>query len=658
MEMLELDGKDLSISNMQFMRPLILCGVLLGLLFSNSLICTSNGYAINTYGYTSGFDPHGPYVDQLHFVVYPSEDIGKALRALLAGTVDGYDGQIWAADVMELNSTAGVEVKSELGCLFRQVTINCQKFPTNITGYRRAISYAIDKYAIKEARTGGFAQPMDGVIPIPNSAWTYEDQIFPHFYYQDIAAANESLEEAGFRDLDGDGWREYDVNGNDIWDEGLDLDDADCDIEVMASAGYCSPPRQRSNKCGEIYAAIYIAAAMAECGMRIEVVEADFNAMISALEEGTFSLGIFTWTTFPPGEPFYLYEYFHSQSSTNLFFCRYNCSEYDYNVTRMMTASAYQEARGWAWNCSQLLIRDMPVITLYNDIEIHGYRNDIWDGYVNMVGVNRMGNNPWTLRKLHLKAEAGGPFGIYYPVVYRCVLSEGLWTTNVIMTDDMYTDEVMRCIYDRLWQIDPFTWEKVPGLAYNWTLETTVASGDIQDGMKYTFHLFENVTWHDGTNFTSADVAYSLGTIWPFAPYHSDLVDSIYRIDTPDEHTVLIYSNQTGYLEFAHATWPYILPKHIWEPHYNFTSWVPSTAAELVGTGPFIWNTRVPGEFILLDRNPTYHFGVDVPQRPLAPNYPLLVFAIILTVAIIVVLIQIGILGYLLHRRKRDTKKV
>lgn len=582
------------------------------------------------WSYPSGYNPHGGYLDKITYVVYPSEDQAQALLALQAGQVYGFDERVPADSVPDLEATAGVEVSSELGVIYRQFTLNCQNFPTNNTGYRLAMAYALDKVAVTEASTGGYAEPMDGPIPLPIVYWEYDSQMTSHFYAKDITAANATLEAYHFKDLDGDGWREYDVNKNGIWDAGVDLDDSALDIEGMASAGY-DPA---------IQAVLIQADGMRECGLRMEMIEVNFDALIDALEGGDFWLGCFSWNISPPGEPDLLYDFFYSEAPDNNFFYRYNNSEYDYNVTQMMAAPTKLEARSWAWNCCKILMEEMPMVVCYNDAYINAYRTDVWEGYVNMAGVNRMQNNKYTFHQLKLKESADGPYGTCYPLEYKCVLSEGMDTTNIIMSDSGYTSQVMQHIYDELWTIDPFTWAKEPNLAYNWTIEPTVASGDIQEGQLFTFLLYENITWHDGQPFTSEDVKYSLGTIWQYGPYDADLVENIYKIDTPDAHTVEIYTNQSGYFEFSRATALSILPKHIWEPHFNFTSWVPTTPLDMTGTSSMKWVTRVPGQYVILERNANWHFGLESPDRPFcAPPINIWLYVGIGVVVIVIIII-------------------
>lgn len=580
---------------------------LVGLFLSLAYLAPQSYTTRADWSYASGYNPHGGYLDRITYVVYPSEDQAQALLALQAGQVYGFDERVPADSVPDLEATAGVEVTSELGVIYRQFTLNCEKFPTNMTGYRLAVAYALDKFAVTEASTGGYAEPMDGPIPLPIVYWEYDSQMASHFYNKDIAAANASLDAAGFIATNSpDGYRYYDVNDNGDYDAGVDLDSDAIAIEGMASAGY-DPA---------IQAVLIAFDGLDECGIKGTMVEVNFDALIDALESGDFWLGCFSWNINPPGEPDLLYDFFYSSAPDNRFFYRYNNSEYDYNVTQMMSAPTKLEARNWAWNCSKILMEEMPMVVCYNDAYINAYRTDIWEGYVNMAGVNRMQNNKYTFHQLRLKESAGGPYGSCYPLEYICVLSEGMDTTNIIMSDSGYTSQVMQHIYDELWTIDPITWAKEPNLAYNWTIEPTVASGDIQDGQLFTFYLYENVTWHDGEAFTSEDVEYSFGTIWQYGPYDYDLVENIYKIETPDDYTVEIYTNQSGYFEFSRATSLSILPKHIWEPHFNFTAWVPTTPSDMTGTSSMKWVTRVPGQYVILERNADWHFGLESPDRP------------------------------------------
>ncbi len=614
---------------------------LVGLFLSLAYITPQNQSVRADWTYPSGYDPHGGYVDRLTFIVYPSEDIAQALLALQAGTVYSYDERIPHQSVAELEANPAIEVTSVAGTIYRQLTLQCQRFPTNITGYRVAMAQGLDKPTIVANARGGYAQVMDNPIPLPFSYWTYENEMTSHFYAEDITAANATLDAAGFI-TDASytvepGWRFYDANTNGVWDAGVDkagnvAAPDGCQIELMASAGY-DPA---------IQACLAQVAALEATGLHGTVVEVDFNALIAALGTGEFNLGCFSWNINPPGDPTLLYDFFHTEGGDNSFFYRYNNTEYDYNCTMFMNAPTRLEARNWAWNCCRILMEEMPMIVCYNDEYTHAYRTDNWEGYTQQFGLNRMGGQPYTYQQMRLKATAGGPFGCY-PTDYVTVLSEGMDFTNTILSSSGYTQTIFGLIYSTLWRVDPLDPESAaaPDLAWNWSIEETTAAGDIQDGLKYTFDLYDNITWHDGEDFTSEDVEYSLMNIHPWGTYTADNVASIYKVDTPTDYQVIIYSNNSGYVTFTQATSVQILPEHIWSPYEsgNFT-WSPDAVVDFTGTGCFKWNTRVTGQYVILDRFEDWHFGVEHPERtPCPPPIPYTLYIGIAVVVIVVIII-------------------
>jgi ABC-type transport system substrate-binding protein len=614
-----------------------------------------------TWTYPSGFDPHGGYIDRLIFRIYPSEDIAQALLALQAGTVYSYDERIPYQSIQELVANPAIDVTSEVGTIYRQFTMQCQRFPTNITGYRVALAYALDKLTIVANARGGFAQVMDNPIPLAFSFWTYEDQMSSHFYDKDIASANATLDAAHIIDTPDSphpGWRYYDADMSGNWTLGDKRGDVEAPdglkIELMVSAAPSS---------SAIQSVYLLVLGMEECGLQGDIVEVDFRALINRLESGEYSLGCFSWNINPPGDPTLLYDFWHTEGRHYDFFYRFNNSEYDYNCTRFMEAPTRLEARNWAWNCCRILMEEMPMIVCYNDEYTHAYCTDIWEGYIPQVGINRMGGNPYTFHSIRLKAEAGGPFGCF-PTDYITVLSEGMDSTNTLFTSSGYSRTIFDLIYSTLWQIDPldsFT-SAAPDLAYEWTLEPTIAAGDIQNGMKYTFYLYENITWHDGTPFTAEDVQYSLMNIHPMSRYPgitNGSVASIYRVDTPDAYTVEIFSNESGYVTFTKSTSVPILPKHIWSPYeaMNFT-WTPETPTDLTGTGCYQWVFRSSGQEIILDRYENWHFAVEHPQRTICLPPPLpFGFYAILSISVVIIVVQLIVIGFLFYRRRKAHPK-
>ena len=137
-----------------------------------------------------------------------------------------------------------------------------------------------------------------------------------------------------------------------------------------------------------------------------------------------------------------------------------------------------------------------------------------------------------------------------------------------------------------------------PQLAQSWTVSA--------DGLTYIFKLRPGVTWHDGTPFTSQDVAYSVLEIWK--KYHSRgraTFANVVEVRTPDPLTaVWKLSKPAPYILSALASVEsQVLPKHLYAGKDVLTN--PHNVAP-IGTGPFRFVEWKRGQYIALARNPNY----------------------------------------------------
>lgn len=139
----------------------------------------------------------------------------------------------------------------------------------------------------------------------------------------------------------------------------------------------------------------------------------------------------------------------------------------------------------------------------------------------------------------------------------------------------------------------------MPQLAKEWEVS--------EDGLTYTFKLHENVKWHDGEPFTSADVVFSADVF--LRETHARLRTSLEHVESitaPDDHTVVFKLKQPfgpflGIFEVG--TMP-MIPKHIYEGTDYKTNEANNTP---IGTGPFKFEEWVKGSHILLTKNEDYY---------------------------------------------------
>jgi ABC-type transport system substrate-binding protein len=555
--------------------------------------------------------PYGGYVDEIEFVVFTETEVPLAMLALQNGDVDAYDERVLQDYLAALVRDENVEVTFTPSVRYRALTLNCDRFPTNITAFRRAMAFGFDKYRANVECIGGVGQPQDSYIPLISTEWEVESVLPVKFYEADYISGNASLENAGFTDLDGDGWREYDADMSGTWTAG-DLDDdeyADGGImELFATAGYDPAIR----------ACDIMVDGLEEMGVRAETVEMDFLAIFGELWPGR--AWVACWTE---GVPYVntvklLYDNFAIGG-------QYNVDPYNYyhfeNATisaileDMVETSDVDEVKTYAREASLMLAFEQPQIVVYNDVNIGAYRNDRFDGWFEFAGAGVASGDNWACAiKIHLKESLGGPFGGTF---YYC-LSDNLGTLNPYLQTTGYEATVNQYVYESVVNVDPFTWDLEPGLAYDWDIEEiTEASGDVLPGLKFTYYLYDNETWHDGTAFTAADVNTSIYQ-WTACPRSGPEMEHIYMTEIPDDHTIIVYSNTTGYFEFADTQVPYVVPDHIYgfDLVANITAFNP-TPAQMVGTGPYAMASHVPGEYVRLDRHEDWRWDIrDVPEEP------------------------------------------
>lgn len=165
---------------------------------------------------------------------------------------------------------------------------------------------------------------------------------------------------------------------------------------------------------------------------------------------------------------------------------------------------------------------------------------------------------------------------------------------NMGITTDAGSTFVSRSIYDPLVHLTK-EYEIAPGLAKSWTSN--------EDSTEFTFSLEEDVTWHDGEPFTSADVKFYFDEAMALHPLGARIAELYLETATPDEHTAIVRLKEPFaplvQAMSAHA----MLPAHI----FAGTDLVANPAnLEPVGTGPFEFDSFVSGESVTVVRNEDY----------------------------------------------------
>ncbi len=155
-----------------------------------------------------------------------------------------------------------------------------------------------------------------------------------------------------------------------------------------------------------------------------------------------------------------------------------------------------------------------------------------------------------------------------------------------------------------------------PALAESWDIS--------DDGLEYTFHLRDDVKWHDGEPFTSADVKFTYEKVsLPYGPVWGRIKGNFQGVDTPDEHTAVL-KLKTPYAPILLLTRTShngaILPEHVYKDVDMAT--VNAVDVPPIGTGSFKFDHYTPGQEIALVRNDDYWGGTPKIAKLIAQVIP------------------------------------
>ncbi len=160
------------------------------------------------------------------------------------------------------------------------------------------------------------------------------------------------------------------------------------------------------------------------------------------------------------------------------------------------------------------------------------------------------------------------------------------------------------CMFDNLIRRDPRDSGKtiVPDLAHSWEIA--------KDGRTYTFHLREGVQWHDGTDFSAADVKATFDRIAKppsgVSIPRSSLFKAVSEINARDKKTIefkLDAPRSVNFMMSAFASgWNTIFSKKTLEENgYNLRK-----VLNIPGTGPYKTQRRVENEIWVMEKNANY----------------------------------------------------
>jgi len=174
----------------------------------------------------------------------------------------------------------------------------------------------------------------------------------------------------------------------------------------------------------------------------------------------------------------------------------------------------------------------------------------------------------------------------------------GLDPARNALSQDLF---MIRNIFSGLVKYKPGTIDFEPDLAKSWEISS--------DGVRYTFHLREDVNWHkDFGKFKASDVKYTFERNMDTktaSPWRKEL-EKVEKIETPDDYTVII-TLEKPYPAFLHTLvgvrqGAIVSQKAI----EQFGKDAPRNP---IGTGPFVMEKYTPRDRVVLASNHEYYAG-------------------------------------------------
>lgn len=301
-------------------------------------------------------------------IIFPIiEDTTALYNALKAGEIDAISPSISPELVSQFESNPSLKISRGPGFSTTLFQINSERYPMTEKSFRQAIDLAIDKQNLVDTVLLGFAEVGSPGFIHPASPF-YNNELNPAF---DPEKAKQVLEDAGFKDINGDGFRE-DTNGKEI------------NLTTLV----------HSNNPIRIRVAELISEAINGIGVKNSVKALDDTTVISLMwpdydvsKGRDFDLGVFGWSNTMQLFPDRITELFYSDpaiGSVNI--GGYKNAEFDKLADQLKSLTDEGERLELIKEMQAFIADEAPIVTLYYQEIVNAYNPSIYDGYVFQTG--------------------------------------------------------------------------------------------------------------------------------------------------------------------------------------------------------------------------------------------------------------------------------
>jgi len=284
-------------------------------------------------------------------------DATAMFNALKSGQIDVSSRTVPAELVSTFQKDGKFGLAKTTNLSIVQFNLNYTIAPFDNGDFREALSLGIDRQAIVDTILLGQGTAADTGYPHPSSPWTNPDLSTPY----DVGAANAQLDKLGYKDTNGDGFRET--------PEGETLDFT---IKVSSAEP------------------IYVRAAelIAEqfstnIGVKTDVQAMDATTFSADSTDKNYEMTISLIGPHGVADPD---QFIMSQLSGYLWDKTISYPELESLITDWKAASTIEDRKAVSFEMQELYNSQPTSIALYYPEDVYAYNADVYDGYVESLG--------------------------------------------------------------------------------------------------------------------------------------------------------------------------------------------------------------------------------------------------------------------------------
>ena len=552
-----------------------------------AILMLSTTNTINTVHAETENPCSGPYVDKVVYTSYPNEN--DRVTRLMSGDADALIFPVDSSFLNSLEMESDIDIYPVLENGLRFIGINCMKYPLNISGFRRAFAYALNKNQVVSEVMDGHAIAHDSVVSSKED-WCIEDELPWHYYSNQSALGNQILDTLNFSIDGGTGWR-------------LAPDGSAFTVNLG-----CLPGDVTSIGIAE-----KAAAALNSLSIETDIVgdpvifsnvdwHYDYDMIVSKDHYGRRDL---VW----------ILDNYYSQ---NLAIPYKNPSNYQndtFDSLRevVLDASTDGEFLEAVSDIQKHLHENVPMLIVCQEIDYHAYENTYFTGYVedDYWGIP----GPWTNVKVHNKM--GSVFG----GVFDIAIGSYPHTFNMFRTDAYSIQSFLGSLYSGVYKMGPDR-ELYLDIAKEVLIETHSTNIAVPEGQTWIkVEVKDGIVWSDGTSLTGSDVAFTFTYLYEIGLLGRPAglgrwTDDFLSSEVLSPNFVRIKLDRNSYytrLTIEEMLLAKIIPEHIFNDdtgigYAGWATWDPVlTSDPFVTCGPFYLSDHDSLSFEL-SRNMEYHW--------------------------------------------------